>query len=145
MASTACGRRFDPQLHRSTPIAELVATVQSTALPDVTQATHERLRRRSLLSGRMDLSKEGICKAMELPRTTTGEGDIGYRGQRAQGRGEPGYLRLGQPQHRVAWVTFSGVGSFASWAIVRRRFELWSGGEFVAAEGQLISAPSVRV
>ena len=40
-------------------------------------------------------AKEGICKAMELPRTTTEEGDIGYRGQRAQGRGEPGYLRLG--------------------------------------------------
>ena len=30
---------------------------------------------------------------MELPRTTTGDGDIGYRGQPAQGRGEPGYSR----------------------------------------------------
>ena len=67
---------------------------RNQSLPMLTRRHAERPRHRSLLSGRMDLSKEEICKAMELPRTTytpLEKGTSATADQPAQGRGEPGY------------------------------------------------------
>lgn len=73
MASTACGRRFDPQRHRSTPIAGLVAAVQSRLSPCYPDHTQKDLATvLSYLAGWIS-AKEEMCNAMERPRTNTGD------------------------------------------------------------------------
>lgn len=114
------------------------------ALPVLPRPHAERPRHRSLLSGRMDLSK-GRDVQCDGASADEHRRRIGYRGQRAQGRGEPGYQsRRTQkaahgsyhsppsPSLRLVEPVDTSVGWRCRW------------GELVAAEGQMVSAPSVR-
>ena len=149
MASTACGRRFDPQRHRSTPIAGLVAAVQSRLSPCYPDHTQKDLATvLSYLAGWIS-AKEEMCNAMERPRTNTGDVSATADNVRkaaanlGTSRAEPrkrlmALTILRHHRHSVSWSrSDTSVGWRCRWGcrgvtgvgirqLVRRRFELES-------------------